>query len=61
MISEQNIDDSFPDSHSSIDRYSTLYRIDGNRNGGGILFFVRMRNDIPSNIFLLKSYQLKAF
>ena len=45
IISEPKIDDSL-DSQFFLDGYSTLYRIDWNRNRRGIMFFVG--NDIRS-------------
>ena len=58
IISEPKTDDSL-DSQFFLDGYSTLYRIDWNRNRRGIMFFVG--NDIRSKWFPLKSDQLKAF
>ena len=39
LISESKIDDSFPDSQFFLDGYSTPYRLDRKRNGGGIMHF----------------------
>ena len=46
MISESKLDESFPTSQFLIDGYSSPYRLDRNKHGGGILIFIR--NDIIS-------------
>ena len=46
VVSETKIDDTFPTSQFSIAGYTTPYRVDRNKHGGGILLYVR--NDIPS-------------
>ena len=46
VLTETKIDDSFPTSQFLIDGFSTPYRMDRNRYGGGILIYVR--EDIPS-------------
>ena len=46
VITETKLDNTFPISQFKIDGYATPYRLDRNRNGGGILVFVR--EDIPS-------------
>ena len=48
IITETNLDDTFPLSQFHIDSFSTPYRLDRNRNGGGILIYIR--EDIPSKI-----------
>ena len=47
LISETNIDSSFPTAQFQIERYTT-YRLDRNANGGGILLYIR--EDIPSTL-----------
>ena len=47
-ITETKLDDTFPLSQFHIDGFSTLYRLDRNRNGGGIIIYIR--EDIPSKI-----------
>ena len=59
MISESKIDDSFPDSQFFLDGYSTPYRLDRNRNGGGIMLFVR--NDIPSKMISIEKLPTESF
>ena len=46
VITETKIDPSFPIEQFIIKGFSKPYRLDRNRNGGGILFYVR--EDIPS-------------
>ena len=46
MISETNEDDTFPDGQISSDGFGTPYCLDRNRNGGGIMLFIR--NDISA-------------
>ena len=46
VISETKIDETFPSSQFSISGFSSPYRLDRNKQGGGLLFYVR--NDIPS-------------
>ena len=46
MISESKLDDSFPHGQFLIDGFHTPFRYDRNKNGGGILLYVRQ--DIPA-------------
>ena len=48
IITETKLDDTFPLSQFHIDGFSTFYRLDRNRNGGGIIIYIR--EDIPSKI-----------
>ena len=48
VLTETKLDDSFPTSQFVLDGYSIPYRRDRDRNGGGILIYVR--EDIPSKI-----------
>ena len=48
IITETKLDDTFPLSQFHIDGFSTLYRLDRNRNGGGIIIYIK--EDIPSKI-----------
>ena len=53
IITETKLDDSFPIDQFIISGYSKPYRLDRNRNGGGIIIYIR--EDIPSKqINLLK-------
>ena len=47
-IQETKLDSSFPVSQFLIDGYSEPYRLDRNRNGGGVMIYVR--EDIPSRL-----------
>ena len=46
VITETKLDSTFPTSQFLIEGYSEPYRFDRNRNGGGVLIYVR--EDIPS-------------
>ena len=48
MISESKLDDSFSHGQFLIDGFHTPFRFDCNKNGGGILLYVR--DDIPAKI-----------
>ena len=45
-IQETKLDSSFPTQQFSLDGFSAPYRLDRNREGGGVLIYVR--EDIPS-------------
>ena len=47
-IQETKLDSSFPVGQFLIDGYSEPYRLDRNRNGGGVMIYVR--EDIPSRL-----------
>ena len=47
LISEANLDTSFPLSQFHIDGFITPYRLNRNQNGGGIMLYIR-EEDIPS-------------
>ena len=46
VLLETKLDDTFPESQFVINGFSKPYRIDRNRNGGGVMIYVRQ--DIPS-------------
>ena len=48
MVTETKIDESFPTSQFIISGYSSPYRFDRNKDGGGILVYIR--EDIPSKL-----------
>ena len=48
IITETKLDNTFPVSQFHIDGYSKPYRLDRNRNGGGIIIYVR--EDIPNRM-----------
>ena len=41
MISETKVDDFFPNGQFFLDGFGTPFRLDRNRNGGGIMLFIR--------------------
>ena len=53
MMSETNIDESFPIGNFLIDGFSTPIRSDRDANGGGIMLYVR--EDIPANLLAIKN------
>ena len=59
MLSESKIGDSFLDRQFFLDGYSTSYRLDRNRSGGGIMSFVR--NDIPSKMISIEKLPTESF
>ena len=48
IITETKLDDTYPISQFHIDGYSMPYRLDRNRNDGGVIIYVR--DNIQSNI-----------
>ena len=48
IITETKLDETYPISQFHINGYSMPYRLDRNRNGGGVIIYVR--EDIPSKI-----------
>ena len=48
IVTETKLDSTFPTSPFVIDGYSEPYRFDRNRNGGGVLIYIR--EDIPSKL-----------
>ena len=59
LVSETKIDDSFPIGNFFIDGFSTLYRLDRNSNGGGLMLFVR--EDISSNLLEVEAKPVEGF
>ena len=55
LLSETNLDDSFPAAQFSLSGFSKPYRLDRSSSGGGILLYVR--DDIP--LQLLTDYKRK--
>ena len=47
-ITETRVDASFPDDQFFLDGFRTPFQLDRNRNGGGIVLFIR--NDIPVKV-----------
>ena len=54
VIVETKLDITFPTSQFLLDGFSKPYRLDRNRNGGGILIYVR--EDIPSKLLLKHNF-----
>ena len=54
IFTETKLDESFPTTQFLIEGYSKLFRLDRNRNDGGLLVYIR--EDIPSKE--LKSHTL---
>ena len=48
IVTETKLDSTFPTSQFVISGYSEPYRFDRNRNGGGVLIYIR--EDIPSKL-----------
>ena len=48
MVSETKVDDSFPDGQFFLDGFGTPFRLNRNRNSGGIMLSIR--NDIPAKV-----------
>ena len=48
LVSETKIDESFPIAQFKLNGFSMPYRLDRNKNGGGLLLYVR--EDISSKI-----------
>ena len=46
VVNETKLDDSFPTVQFTVNGFRTPYRLDRNRNGGGVIIYVR--EDIPS-------------
>ena len=50
LITETNIDSSFPEAQFEIDGFTTPYRVDRDCHGEGILLYIRQ--DIPSKLLI---------
>ena len=59
MISERNLDESFPTSQFFMNGFSSPHRLDRNCNGGGILLYIR--EDIPSKLLSIERDLTEAF
>ena len=57
MISQSNIDKSFPVGNFLLPEYSVPYRLDCDSKGGGILLYVR--EDILSNLLVIEKKEIK--
>ena len=59
MILQTKVDDSFPNGQFFLDGFGTLLRLDRDRNGGGIMLFIR--NDIPAKVFSTDDKPIESF
>ena len=48
VLTETKLDDSFPKVQFLVDGFSEPYRYDRNRNGGGIMIYIR--DNVPSEL-----------
>ena len=46
VVTETKLDDSFPTSQFLVKGFAEPFRLDRNRNGGGVMIYIR--DDIPS-------------
>ena len=59
MISEYKLDDSSPDSQVLIEGFGKPFRLDRNRNGGGVMLFIR--SDIPVKVISTDKSPFESF
>ena len=59
MISETNLDNSFPEGQFLIPGYSSPYHFDRNCGRGGIMLYVR--EDIPSKLLSIENQPIEGF
>ena len=59
IISETKLDGTFPVDQFVLERFSNPFRIDCNKNGGGILLFVR--EDIPPRLISIEKAPIESF
>ena len=59
MISETKVEDSFPDGQFLLDGFGTPFRLDRNRNSGGIMLFIR--NNIPAKVVSTDDRPIESF
>ena len=59
MISETKVDDSFPDSQFFLDGFETRFRLNRNRNGGGIMLYIR--NYISAKVVSTDDRPIESF
>ena len=60
MISETRVDDSFPNDQFFLDGFRITFRLNLNRNGGGIMLSIR-NNIFSKSLFLQMTGLLKIF
>ena len=59
LVSETNIDDSFPQGQFVLNRFSAPHRLDRNCLDGGLMLFVR--EDIPSYLLTIEEKPIESF
>jgi exonuclease III len=59
MIPETKLDSTFPVGQFVINGFSTPFRLDRNRNGGGIMLYVR--EDIPVKLLFTEVLPIESF
>ena len=59
MISETKLDESFPAGEFYIDGFSTPFRHDRDKNGGGIMLYIR--EDIPAKLVSSANLPVESF
>ena len=59
MVSESKLDDSFPENQFLIQGFGEPFRLDQNRNDGGIVLFIW--SDIPARVIATEKILLKVF
>ena len=59
MISESKVGNSLPDGQFFLDVFGKQFRLNRNRNGGGIMLFIR--NDIPAKFVSTDDRPIKSF
>ena len=59
MVSESKLDDSFPENQFLIQGFGKPFRLDQNRNDGGIVLFIW--SDIPARVIATEKILLKVF
>ena len=55
MITETKLDDSLPVSQFVIQGFRTLFRLDQNTNGGGILLYIKASTSTKLNKYIIKN------
>ena len=55
VVCETKLDEIFPSSQFHMDEFSLPYRLDRNRDGGGVMIFVK--EDIPSKLLTKHNFR----
>ena len=59
VFTETKLDKSFPTSQFLVKGFAEPFRLDRNRNGGGVMIYIR--DDIPSRLLLTHSFPMHPF